>query len=975
MSRHGGVSVYDGIPPLATQAEDFITRAFYGKTTAEARRRAYAMGLQCPLWLWTHQQISKDAGAPKVMHQVVHLVHWMHRHGAEMAQIAILVPLAWKGMFKHEFDVRGAEVYVRESPVILAHHELTALNKRDHTTYHYRAVLYLVGALPRHLNASAQPMPASEELFISEAMGAATDAFVLCADAGWMAPQLQSKWYKMFFTKLQGEQPFISFDESVTTEAAMQTAEARFPSLVGPGIPLCCSRHPNQRQIEHGHARIEPCCKHLCLSTYPCHREDHICTSTCHPGETHTACTYACGKTLPCGHKCLLKCGQPCNCFEVVELPLKCSHEKVIGMNRETLEPIYAVVHHVFKGVCGDAELPCAVEYESECARCLGPLTVKCFEAQEQGHTLEHKTMVCGACRRRERELRAKLMGELLTGAEAQKKKMKVELQRSLHHQRKAAAQGMFRPGTRVEIVDATKCVPPLFAEDDFPGIEFVDMASPNFFQEMDGAYGTFVSNHVDVMDRSEVRNLVRLPTGKHVLVTDGGLRMIQALTSNIASAAPLLLTFQGQDSSGKQGGAKAASVDGVEFAEAKTMLHGTFYLAQPVPCDACEGEVCEAATVTDKVVRVVGLDPLSPSSVVIEFTLTTVTERNTSELNGNSDGTTEGNGVVAAEHTPKRRRLEAGEGEGEKHDCHSKVIRLSVPIAALEPMPAMVVGKYIYVTAPERQVRDPRDLVKVEAQLRHLAGVEVPPGAHVTAAPIDADTPYSLVTIVNPPVNCTTVRGPCAVLRCSDTRVVVQARSSNASRYRRGGGVSRGNVSRSAASGHHTYHSCARAPPSSGAAGQALLVVVPFMFTVGDELAEAEGALDAAAQKIFEQRLHTELTAMSEDLALRNEEEAFHAQQQMPPVTADMMAAEHHAHSVPVPLPTPSAVAAARKSAMELPAGTSIATRLAHAKDKLAYKQEQVQLPQWMALVKERAQKDKESDAHHVKYIRSVKY
>ena len=154
MSHHvsgGSASLYDDIPFLAIQAEDFITRSFYGKTAAEARRRAYAVGLQSPLWLWTHQQVTKDAGAPKHMRQAIHLVHWMHRHGAEMGRVAVLVPLSWKAIFKHEFEVQSAEAKLKECPVILAHHELAALNKRDGTKYRYLAVLYLVDSLsPRN---------------------------------------------------------------------------------------------------------------------------------------------------------------------------------------------------------------------------------------------------------------------------------------------------------------------------------------------------------------------------------------------------------------------------------------------------------------------------------------------------------------------------------------------------------------------------------------------------------------------------------------------------------------------------------------------------------------------------------------------------------------------------------------------------------------------------------------------------------
>ncbi|CAJ1034578.1 hypothetical protein, conserved [Leishmania shawi] len=914
------------------------------------------MGLQSPLWLWTHQQITRDAGVPKGLRKVMQLVEWMRRHGAESRHIAILVPFSWKAMCQQELQQHSAQLEMKECPVVLAHHELPALNKRDNTKYRYRAVLYLMDALPRNLSVSA-PLLASEELFISEAMGAAMDAFVLCADAGWMAPQLQAKWYKIFVTKLEDVRAVISFDATTTTQAAMDAASAYFPSLVGPTIPLCCSRHPNQRQLEYGLTRIEPCCKHFCLHPYTCRRPDHVCTRTCHYGEDHLTCSYACGATLPCGHQCLLECGAPCNCFEVVEVPLTCSHERLLGMNKETLEPIYGVVRHVYKGVCRDAELPCAVSYETECARCLGVFAVSCFEAQEQGHSLAHKTLICAACKRGERELRAKLLGELLAGVESQKKKVKAELQRSLHHQRKAAAQGLFRPGTRVEIVDATKCVPPLFAEDDFPGLEFVDMEEPTFFQEMEGAYGTFVSNHVDVMDRSEVRNLVRLPSGKHVLVTDGGLRMIQALTSNITQAAPLMLTFKGREDSAVDG----AALDSAEFAAAKMMLNGVYYLSQPVACD----EVAGAEALTDKVVRVVELDPLSSKNVVVECELHRVFERPQAEIGDvHSESAPTGSRVTdSLNGTPKRRRLELGAVDVSRYECTEQVVRLSVPIATLEPMPGMVADKYVFVSSPERQVRNPHDMVKIEAMLRSLSGLSLPTDTHVTAAPIDPDTPYSLLKVVNPPMNCEAVRSPCAVLKYNDPRVLVRTNLDKFP-HRRGGG---------------TRHNGDYGAPHRGfgvpsaAAASALLVVVPFVFTVADELTEAEGALDAAAQKIFEQRLQAELTTSSEELALRHEEEAFHALQQMPEVTTAAMAADLHAYSIPIPLPTAAKVAAARQKAMELPVGTPISSRLAHAKDRLLCKQEMVQLPQWVTAMTERAYKERDSDAQHIKYIHSL--
>ncbi|KAG5496447.1 hypothetical protein JKF63_02749 [Porcisia hertigi] len=958
MTSQTGSSLYEGINSLASQAEDFITRSFYGKAGVEARQRAFSMGLQSPLWLWTYQQITSDAGPPKGVRKVMYLIEWMHRHSVESRHIAILVPFSWKAMCQQEFKQYSSQTEMMECPVILAHHELPALNKRDRTKYRYRAVLYLMDALPRNLSSLAPPPP-SEELLVSEAMGAAMDAFVLCADAGWMASQVQAKWYKVFVTMLEDVRAVISLDANTTTQAAMDQAAAYFPSLVGPALPLCCGKHPNQRQLEYGLARIEPFCKRLCLGSYACHRLDHVCTRTCHPEEGDLTCSYACGVTLPCGHKCLLQCGVPCNCFEVVEVPLTCSHEKILGMNKDTLEPIYGVVRHIYRGVCADADLPCAVSYDTECARCLGSFTVSCFEAQEHSHSLAHKTLICPACRRRERELRAKILGELLTDVEFQKKKVKAELQRSLHHQRKAAAQGLFRPGIRVEIVDATKCVPPLFAEDDFPGIDFADMDAPTFFQDMEGAYGTFISNHVDVMDRSEVRNLVRLPSGKHVLVTDGGLRMIQALTNNITQAAPLMLTYSGKD----DGAAEGAALDSAEFATARMMLNGVYYLAQPVPCD----EVPEEKVLTDKVVRVVELDPLSAKNVIVECKLYRVCER-IFDLVGEEPADSAHAGSVASASptppTPKRRRLEMGAVDVSRYECTEQIVRLSVPISVLEPMPGMEEGKCVFVNAPERQVRNPHDMVRIEAMLRSLTGLFLPAEAHVTAAAIDPDTPYSLVRVVNPPVNCETARGPCAVLKCSNTSLMVRATSDKLP-HRRGGGAHQNGDRRGP-----------QRPPQSTPAATApmLLVVVPFVFTVGDELTEAERALDTAAQKVFEQRLQAELTALSQDLALRHEEEAFHAQQQMPEVTSAMLDADLSAFSVPMTPPTAAEVAAARQKSMELPIGTPISSRVARTKDKLLCKQEALQLKQWVAAMRERAQKDKESDAQHVKYIRSLR-
>lgn len=935
------------IPSAVSQLEDCITAKFYGKKSAEALRQCHIMGLQSPLWLWTHQEPTKSTGVAKEIIKTIHLTQWLHRNSVEMAQIAVILPASWKPIWKHEFMQRCSSAAAPVFPTVLAHHELLAMNRRDGTKYEYRAVLYILGLQPemRLLQAAI-----GQEDFLSVAIGAATQAFVLCVDAGWAAPRLTAKWtqWRNVLAKFKDEQPPISGLSCLENGSATQHEGARLPSLMSASLPLCCGRHPGQRQLDYGLSPILSTCKHLCLSSFACRHANHICTERCHLHDPLHCCAYVCPTALPCGHPCLVQCGQRCNCFETIEKPLGCSHEVVLGLDATSLEPIYGTVHHIFRGVCADAALPCVVEYDTECSRCMGTMRVKCFEAVEQCHTREHKTMICRTCERVEREARARLLGELLTSAELQRRKLKSELQRTLHQQRKAAAIGLFRPGSRVEIIDSTKCVPPLFAEDDFPNVDFMDMEDPNFFSDVDGAYGIFVSNHVDVMDRNEVRNLVRLPHGKHVLVTDGGLRMIKALTSGVTSAATLLIGYHGSSSADVKDGAAGGEGDtnASDFAMAKTMVGKHYYLAQPVACADVPSGV-----LADKIVEVVGLDPTSAEHVKVECKLYRIVD---------SFSGAEEESVVpsTAEEPLKRQRVEPSVDSvsAPALRCEAQLLALPVPIAALEAMGGMEKGKHVFVTAPERQLTNLHDRLQMEVLLRHVGGADFPVDLHVSAAPVHVDIPYSMIQVVNPPESLEKRLGPCAVLHPPERRIATRK---SRQMSKKSGATSSGAPTTGAANGNK-----ARSP----------LVIVPFMFMVGDELAEAEGALDAAAQVEFQKRLQEVLSEKSDEMSLRNEEEAFHSQQQMPPVTAAMMAAVQQAASVPVPLPTAAEVAHWRKRAMELPAASALSTRLAHTKEKLAGKQEVAHQPEWVASMKEQMKRDDDSDRRHIAYVNSMK-
>ncbi|CCW60277.1 unnamed protein product [Phytomonas sp. EM1] len=959
-------------PSLVSRLEDAITRFFYGPKAAKAALLSYKLGLQSPLWLWTHQTSEGDDKNAmcnqKEMLKLCNLVEWFLHNNVEVTKIAIIVPLELKTVVKRQLLTTARDRSKGEVPlpVVLAHHELAAINRRDDTKYMYQAVLYVFG-LPASQGLLSRAM--SQEDFIGDALEATQNGFVLLMDAGWKASVFTTKWpqWKNFLEKLQDEQVHISMSETIDLSDEKRRTML-LPTLVGSGIPLCCAHHPNQRQIEYGLTPIVATCRRFCLHQYNCGKAGHVCREPCHPAIRHDTCPFACQSRMTCEHGCLKTCSEPCDCFQIIERPLSCSHSIVLGLDKETLEPIYGTVHHVFKGICVDAELPCEVEYVTECSRCLGPLQVKCFEAQQHQHSLEHRTMVCSACRRLERELRAQLLGTVLLGAEAEKERVKVEMQRTLHQQRKAAAQGLFRPGARVEIIDPTKCMPPLFAEEDFPGVEFVDMNEPGFFEKMEGAYGTFVSNHVDVMDRGELRNLVRLPDGLHVLVADGGLRMIRALADVVKPSTKLLLR-NGETSSAALDVGAADSDRFADFAVARAMVGELFYLSQPVPCPAWE----PSGILSDKVVRVVGIDPSSSAHVMAECSIIKLLSCSTDPPTRIGEATSNGHSVSHEnESEPQLKRCRTND-EGVSSPCHSHqsnnnnlfsssnyrheeiVLDVRVPISYLDSLKGYQRGRYVFVVNPERQIVNPHEVEMMEAAIQRIKSLGMS-CASVCGVRVLADTPYELQGIVNPPLNLEKSNiGPCALLRPRCDHIVMTPTPQRKTRSNR-------SCKTDVATHHHSVNT-----PGTGTLP---LVVIPFMFTLPDELTEAENALDAAAMKLFEQRLQESLAQKCEELSLRHDEEAFHAQQQMPEVTPEVLAAYRQAFSMPEALPTPEQAAEAKRRYTKLPRASLASTRIIQSKDILASKQEEEQVSQWVASISDLFKNNSAADSLYIRRL-----
>lgn len=685
---------------LGSIAEELITEAFYRKNAAERRRAAYAYGLQSPLWWW-----STTATVEKEQERAFHLISWLLLHKPHGGSIGVLLPVSWTAEMKERVDakLRHPLSFQRESTRvhIMPHHELTLQSTVEGERPTYDVVVYCFGAKP---SVSSIERIVDHEQWVTSAMAAASSAFILSSDVGWTAPAvcMRSPQWKLLVEKMGHENFPISSDKPQSLPS-----EDRLPALMGKAIPLCCSRHPNQRQLEYGVQGIELKCQRYCLHPFSCQQANHVCLERCHGSSLHQLeCPYRCEKALPCGHSCMKTCSEPCDCLHLMEKTLNCSHELVIGLDRESSEPIYVNVPHVFRGHCEHASRSCCAAVPTECAKCSASLTRMCFEVTELNHTRYHKTLVCDSCQRVQRDLKADLLGRILCEKEQTRKKLRIEMTRAHHQQHKAAQQGLFSPGERVEIVNAMRCVPPLI-EDDFPGIQFIDLDEPTARAVLQGTYGTFVSTHVDMLDVGEMRHLVRLPSGLHTLVADGGLRLIRvAALHSIKAAQTLLLSYEGPPS----------SPSAVESLEHSDLVGKLMYVSIPVVHDGVSWSDC--------VGTVRGADPANSNHIFLDIYSFSV---HTEEL---ADTPTR---VVSIPDSPM-------------HELHTTI---SAPLAALEPLDGFEVGKQVYVVAPEHQVRDTAllsmivDIAQYKLQNASLM---------LSAARMQANKPYTVVMVINAP-------------------------------------------------------------------------------------------------------------------------------------------------------------------------------------------------------------------------------
>lgn len=928
---------------------------------------------------------------------------------------------------------------------ILAHHELSIRKKRrqnegtstistlsaetsagngenDWRT-NFDVVLYTFGFSPCLENVN---LAISQEEYLRDAIQASECSFVLSADIGWTSSFIFSRWreWKLCMDKLSDEPLPISLDPSGLEQGSgfccpasspnekmsgnrlpFMTEKDRIPHLVGKSVPLCCSAHPNQRKMDYGTAPITLQCLRFCLQPFSCGQSNHVCKELCHiyalSGNSHSArqCSYRCDKIMePCGHRCLKKCSCPCDCFQTIEVPLACSHQIPLGLDKETGETVYGRVDHVYKGSCANASAPCHVEYASECATCAGPIQVLCHEAQEMQHTLAHKTVICDSCQRWTRDLRAEILGSLLCEVEQKRKRLRVEVVQSLHEQQKAAKHGLFLPGERVEIVNSTKCVAPLF-DDDFPNIKFLSMEEPDFFTKTQGAYGTFLSSHVDMIDVTQLRHLIQLPSGLHILVTDGGLRLIRPATKlfleNVKKYYLTNSTNNGNDLSA--GAVPTTAVLHIEDRKADAQAEGVAQPSQegvkeflnsyqgkavyiPAPISAILSlEDGDERTFSDCFARVLGSGMESPESennVMVEISAYT--------LFSIHQGSEENNTQIMTRDEVKQKCKQEEEEKVEtektmnlnsqRENMRCPSIRTEIlhdgplcrttysffsNISLVEPTDGYEKNDQVNVLRPEHQVRDTYAL--------HLITVAARREFHddalvISSARLQVDTPYTVVGLLNPPHLGEGYRplNPLVVLSKSFNPCDVTCRKSDqrVSHHSRGG-VEKGKKMYSKPENRTEVHT------------SLLYFAIPFMFTKCDEESKLEAALDESSHKAFEARLIAAKESKLEDLCLQNEERAFHKLEQLPPVTDEMRSQVRTAYSIPVPIPEEKQLASIQQNYLSMTTASPSQTKTLQLRDTLVKKKEQKMLGgAWIEEVLQRIKLDKSADASHIRSL-----
>lgn len=937
---------------LSSCAEEYISKCFYRKNSFARRQKAFAYGLQSPLWLWGVSGGGTSC-LEKQKQKIANLVRWLVHSKRGDISVAVVTHAELFSSLQKEIDliVLARNEFENQTTtasssssiqvdVILSSNLLKPGAKRT-TTESYDIVVYVMSPIISLSAAVDQALSQGEEDWICEAIRQTKCSFILSADLSWISSYVCSRWPQMkhLVEKFQSEPLPISVEGQSAEERLKD--EDRLPRLIGKAIPLCCSAHPNQRFLDYGQHPIEPKCQRFCGFPFSCGKKRHLCIDKCHSPALHVSkCPFRCDALLTeCGHPCLLSCSEPCDCFSIVEKKLMCSHDIAIGVDKESGEIIYSSVEHHFRGRCTKKEASCYVEVPTVCARCWGPMKIPCCEAQEMNHTLQNKTIVCERCLRTAKLLRAEILGQTLCETEQCRKKFRTEVARAVHHQTKAAQQGVFMPGESVEIVDSTRCVAPVF-EDDFPNIKFVSMDDPHFFVKMNGAYGTFISSHVDSIDIEEVRNLVRLPSGLHVLVTDGGLRLIHPRTSHVTSQQTLLLTYFGEE--GEKVNEENESSKNL-IKKAQSMVQQLAYFSSSVRINVDETEV----EFSDSVGRVLRVDDNKPGNVVVEVVrysssshhLTPPLFEDAKSLVGKAEG----------EITPLKPRIHV---EPLSESVLLKITySFSVSVSMLESLKGYDCGKKIYVSRPDHQIRDTVVLNMIAESAESVLGG----GAFsFSASRLQENEAYEMVGLLNSPRINESYReiGPVVLLRKSVRSQMNQ--SSRVSRHR------------------HCFSSVSSSNIDTAESSQDYLFAIPLMFTRPDEDAEAEEILDSAAKEMLQKRLEEAIEKQAEEDCYRNEEQEYYKLLQLPTVTEAARREARTAYSIPDTIPTESEIAALKQRHSSLCSEESPKIRLFELNELREKRREEFECfsGKWVASVMERIEQDWEGDKVFIKSL-----
>ena len=183
-----------------------------------------------------------------------------------------------------------------------------------------------------------------------------------------------------------------------------------------------CTRkcHPDDRKHESlcKHPCSKRCsadlhwCKRLCWQDCGKCRElvrkvirtcQHTQLVPCYMPPEQFSCKEKCQKDLPCGHKCIKKCGETCTqkCIVKGKRQLICGHETEVECNLSEAEAIRKC-----KYPCG-AVLACGHSCSGECGRCRqGRLHLPCKRTCTKkllcGHTCSAKCVeICGPCKKK----------------------------------------------------------------------------------------------------------------------------------------------------------------------------------------------------------------------------------------------------------------------------------------------------------------------------------------------------------------------------------------------------------------------------------------------------------------------------------------------------------------------------------------------------------------------------------------------